>query len=197
MNVGYILTGIIIIAGAIYFLYPRYEQFYRFRPNLVVELEPNKGITKNQTYMGPTTKNEGPIIEAGDPNTWFLYKFEWHFDLVVRNNSEYNAYNTRLLQHNTRPQIQFRGKINFQKALRSQEEIVLPFTIHSYEECQAKDREKIFASDPEFLNDLMIVFDYSNPKGRHFQSRYYFNTNRTDFKRIPRSELNKHWNSTF
>jgi len=47
---------------------------------------------------------------------WYHYKFEWRFDLILRNNSEINAYEVKLKQNKSKPQIQFRGEINLQKA---------------------------------------------------------------------------------
>jgi hypothetical protein len=188
-----VVSILIFLAAIVSQILPRYEQYYKHRPNLVVELSSSKGIHSIQTPVGLSAKNKKPVIQAGDPNIWRVYEMEWNFDLVLRNNSEYNAYNVKLLQHKSRPQIQFRENINFNKALRSQEEIILPFTIHKIVECQDKDRERIFNGRPDFFDDLMIVFDYKNPKGKKFQSRYYFNDDNTTYERIPTKELKEFW----
>lgn len=190
--IGYILTIIAIVVGAFYFLYPRYEQLHLHRPKLLVDLAPGKGFTKSCWVEGLSAKNP-PTIIAGSQDTWYIYKLSWEFDLVVRNNSEFNAYEVKLLQHKNKPQIKFRNKINFNKALGSQEEIVLPFTIHKYVECQVKDRGNHYKDKPDLLKDLMIVFDYKNPKGKTFQSRYFFNTDKTDYRKIPKAELKEYW----
>lgn len=189
--IGYLISGIIILAGLIYFLYPRYEKNFKERPKLVVEIEPNSGITKTQNFIGYSSKNK-PISDDRD-EMWYIYEFEWRFELILRNNSEINAYEVKLLQHQTKPQIQFNGKINMQKALKAHGEIILPFRVHKYVECQGKDREEHFRKTPEFLKNLMIVFVYKNPKGTNFQSRYHFNTDKTEFNKIPKDELKKYW----
>jgi len=189
--IGYLISGVMLLVGLAYFLYPRYESRFKERPKLVVEIEPNSGITKTQDFIGYSSKNK-PISDGPD-EMWYVYKFEWRFELIVRNNSEINAYEVKLLQHQTKPQIQFNGEINMQKALKAHEEIKLPFRVHKYVECQGKDREEHFRKTPEFLKDLMIVFDYKNPKEMSFRSRYYFNTDKTDFNKIPKEELKKYW----
>lgn len=189
--IGYFISGIIFLAGLIYFIYPRYEMYFKIRPKLVVEIEPTTGITKTQDFIGYSTKNK-PISDGPD-EMWYLYKFEWRFVLIVRNNSEVNAYEVKLLQHQSKPQIEFDNDINMQKALKSHEEIKLPFRVHKYVEFQGKDREENFRKVPDILTDLMIVFQYKNPKGNTFQSRYYFNTDKTQYEKIPKKELENYW----
>ncbi|MEX0287717.1 MAG: hypothetical protein AB3N14_01265 [Flavobacteriaceae bacterium] len=188
-----IISSLILLAAIISQVLPRLERYYKHRPKLIVELQKSNGITSTQTPMGLSSKNKGPVIQVGNPEIWRIYKFEWNFNLIVRNNSEHNAYEVQLLQHNTRPQIRFRENISLNKALREQEEITLPFSIHKITECQDKDRERIFSSKPEFFDDLMIVFNYKNPSGRSFQSRYYFNDDKTTYDRIPLKELTQYW----
>lgn len=180
-----------IILGILYFAYPRLENYYKLRPNLIIEIEPNMGITRSQTPLKISSKNTPGPTDIGD--IWRVYKFEWNFDLTVRNNSEINAYSIKLLQHKNQQHIEFREKINFNKALRSQEEIILPFKVTTIKDVQGKDLDKVFKNRPESFDDLMILFEYKNPKDRKFYSRYYFNTDSVSFERMKESELQKYW----
>jgi len=56
--IGYLISGGILIGGIIYFIYPRYESYFKVRPKLVVELEPNTGITKTQDMLGYSKKKQ-------------------------------------------------------------------------------------------------------------------------------------------
>jgi len=188
----YISVGILII-GFIALMYPRIEKIYLQRPYLVAEIKPNVGITKTQTPIGLSSKNNPGPIDSGDEKVWRIYEFEWRFDLVIRNNSEVNAYHIVPLQHTNKTKVQFEKIINSNKALLAQKEVVLPFRITNIVECQEKDRKSHFGNMPKTLADFMIVFEYQNPLTTKFYSRYYLNTNKTTFQRIKRKELNKYW----
>jgi hypothetical protein len=92
----------------LYFIYPRYESKFKIRPKIVVETESGKGIRKIQTFIGYSTKNAGIIT---DPDSrWVIYEFEWRFELVIRNNSEINAYELELLQKKMDLILNFKAK---------------------------------------------------------------------------------------
>lgn len=187
-----IIAVIGIIVTIFMFSYNVWSTYYKHKPKLVVEIEKAKGITKTQNYMGLSSKNHGTPDVPDE--MWYNYRFDWNFELIVRNNSEFNAYKVRLLQHKDKPKIKFNGKINMQKSLIAHDEINLPFQIHEYVECQGKNRKHYFEKDPDFFNNLSIVFEYQNSKGIKSQSRYYFNTDITEFKKIKSSDLKKNWN---
>lgn len=185
------LPIIAITCGLIYFLYPRIENYFVTRPKLIIEIEENQGITSRQNLLRYSSKN--PPISEGPDEMWYVYEFEWLFNLIVRNNSEINAYEIKLMQKNGAPNVVFQREINFQKALKSHEEIELPFKISTIVECQGKDRENIFGSQPDVFKNLMVLLEYKNPKGRNFHSAYSFNTNKTDLKRRQSYELQYNW----
>lgn len=182
---------IAIVLGAAYFVYPRVENYFIIRPKLIIEIESNKGITSRQKFLGYSNKN--PPISEGPDEMWYIYEFDWLFNLIVRNNSEINAYEIKLLQRNIAPKIEFDRDINFNKALKSHEEIELPFKISTRIECQGKDRENFFGSKPDVFKDLIILLEYKNPKGRNFYSSYKFNINKTDLKRIQSYQVKYYW----
>lgn len=188
------MTYFPILVGAlafVYFIYPRYEAKFRIRPRIVVETEPNKGITKMQSFIGYSSKNGSDRSDIDE--RWFIYEFEWKFDLIVRNNSEINAYELQLLQRKDSPNIEFQGKINIQKALKAQEEIVLPFKISKIVECQGKDRESYFNNYPDIFEKISIILQYKNPKGQLFQSVYFFKRNYTSFESVNKNIIKYYW----
>jgi len=179
--------------GLIYFLYPRIEEKYFKRPKLILEIKPNEGITSSQTNLGATTKNRTDGVPVFPNEIWYLYEFEWRFNLILRNNSEVNAYDIKLLQNKNQPTMDFKEQINFDKALLAHQEITLPFRANTVVEIQGKDREEHFSNTPKAFQDLMISFEYKNPNDRIFHSRYYFNTNKISFDRISKVLLNEYW----
>ena len=178
---------IALIFGLVYFLFPRIENYYK-RPLLIIELEPNDGITKIQTPLGLSSKNQNK--QTNDPDEFlYNYEFEWKFNLIIRNNSENNAYDIKTLQKNNMPKIEFQKKINFQKALKAHEELNLPFKIVTIVEVLGKDREEIFDNDPNIFKDLSISLEYKNYKKNIFFSTFNFNDSSTSHKKILNYEL--------
>ena len=180
-----------IILGFLYFIYPRIETIFKKRPKLIVEIEPREGITSTQRLIGYSNKN--PKISEGPDEMWYNYEFEWLFNLVVRNNSEINAYDIKLLQKNDAPRIEFRKTINFQKAMKAHEEIELPFKIYKIIECQGKDRERLFENQADIFKTLFILLEYKNPAKREFYSTFSFDDKKTTFKRIQSYVVKHYW----
>ena len=173
---------IALIFGIVYFLYPRIENYYK-RPLLVVEIEPKDGITKTQSPLGLSSKNLNK--ETNNPDELlYVYEFEWRFNSIVRNNSENNAYDIKILQKNDMPKIGFQEKINFQKALKAHDELNLPVKIVSIVEVLGKDREEIFENDPKIFKDLSISLEYKNDKKNIFFSTFNFNDKSNNYKKI-------------
>jgi hypothetical protein len=177
-----------IILAFIYFIYPRLENYFRKRPKLIVEIEPNKGITSQQNLKGYSDKNP-PISEDPD-EMWYIYEFEWLFNLIIRNNSEITAYDIKMLQKNDAPKIEFQKTINFQKAMKAHEEIELPFKISTIIECQGKEREFLFDNQAGIFKTLKILLEYKNPQNREFYSTFSFKEKKTNLNRIQSYEKN-------
>ena len=173
---------IAIILAFLYFIYPRLENYFRKRPKLVVEIKPNEGISSRQNLKGYSSKN--PSISEGPEEMWYIYEFESLFNLIIRNNSEINAYDIKMLQKNNAPKIEFQKAINFQKAMKAHEEIELPFKISTIIECQGKEREFLFNNQAEMFKTLNILLEYKNPQNREFYSIFSFNDEKTSFSRI-------------
>ena len=57
MDLTTIFTIITIVLGITYFVGPKVYNYFYKRPKLIVEIEPNKGITSSQTFLSFSTKN--------------------------------------------------------------------------------------------------------------------------------------------
>ena len=169
-----------------------YERYFISRPKLHVKFQKDPGITTSKLSLGVTPRN-GPVLTAGSNLTWHLYRLTWNYELMVTNNSEVNAYSVKLLQHTNAPQIKFKNNFDQNIPFKSHEQIVLPFSIIIEEELRSIDADNKIKSKPEIFKDLMILIDYQNPKETHFQSRYFFNTDKTSYRKIARKEIEKFW----
>ena len=191
MDIKVFLTIIALILGIAYFVIPRIYKYYFKRPKLVVEIEPNKGLQSSQTFIGHSSKN--PVgIPVNTPEGISVYEFEWKFNLIVRNNSEVNAFNIKMCQHKNSNYLTFKKSINPNKALKAHENETMPFVFSKVVETKHKDRASYFPRTPHEFKNLMLHLEYENEFGTKFFSRYYFNTNETKYDKIPKSEL-KYW----
>lgn len=178
------------VANLIQWYIPRNEE-KNIRPNLQIEI-----LTDSETYgiqkpLGISEKNE--TISKGPDEDWYRYYYEWYFDLILRNNSDYNAFELKLLQHKDQKEVHFRRQINEQIALKAHENLTLPFVVKSRVEIQGKDREGIFSSRPKHLENQMLLFKYKNKYGKELYSRYYFNPNLMKVDKISEQELKEYW----
>ena len=111
MDIKILLTIIALILGIVYFAIPRIYKYYFKRPKLIVEIEPNKGLTSSQTFIRFSSKN--PVgVPVNTPEGISIYEFEWKFDLIVRNNSEVNAFKIKMCQHKNSNYLTFKKSIN-------------------------------------------------------------------------------------
>lgn len=172
----------------LYFILPRFERYFIERPNLVVELDDITSIQKDKKY---SSKNSTPAPIPDE--IWYIYDFEWYFNLIVRNNSEINAYDIKLFQKNGDYPIELQEHINMQKALKAHEEITLPFKISAKRECLGSERENIFANQGNIFKTLSIILEYKNPKGTKFYTTFLFDDKTNDYKRITSYELKHRW----
>jgi hypothetical protein len=188
MEIGVIIALAALILGIVSFAFPKiYRHFYK-RPKLVIEIEPNKGITHFQKHIRYSSKNpEG--IPVNTPEGISIYEFEWKFDLTVRNNSEVNAFNIKMCQRKKSNYLTFKKNINPNKALKAHELETIPFIFSKVVESKHKDRKSHFTKTPSEFKNLMLLLEYENEFGQKFYSRYYFNTDKTEFKKTPKSEL--------
>ncbi|WP_339725528.1 hypothetical protein [Maribacter stanieri] len=191
MEKGAIIAIVALILGLAYFALPKIYRYFYKRPRLVVEIEPNKGLTSSQRFIRYSSKN--PVgIPVNTPEGISIYEFEWKFDLTVRNNSEVNAFNIKMCQRKKSNYLNFKKNINPNKALKAHEEETIPFIFSKVVETKHKDRESHFPKRPSEFKDLMLLLEYENEFGRKFYSRYYFNTDKTEYKKTPKTEL-KYW----
>jgi hypothetical protein len=191
MDIKILLTIIALILGIVYFAIPRIYKYYFKRPKLIVEIEPNKGLTSSQTFIRFSSKN--PVgVPVNTPEGISIYEFEWKFDLIVRNNSEVNAFKIKMCQHKNSNYLTFKKSINPNKALKAHESEIIPFIFSKVVETKQKDRASHFPKVPNEFKDLMLHLEYENEFGTKFYSRYYFNTNETKFNKVSKSEL-KFW----
>lgn len=183
-----IITGLLAF---LYFIYPRLENYFKKRPKLIVEIKENQGITSRQNFIGLSNKN--PRISEGPDEMWYIYEFEWLFNLIIRNNSEINAYEIILFQKNDAPKIEFQKNINIQKAMKAHEEIELPFKISTRIECQGKDRERIFENQADIFKILSVMLTYKNPQNRNFFTTFFFDNRKNDFRKLQSYEIKYYW----
>lgn len=161
------------------------------RPDLQIEI-----LTDSETYGIQTPMGMSPRsgkISNGPDDDWYFYKYEWFFDLILRNNSDYNAFEIKLLQHKNQPKVHFRKRINEKIALKAHDNLILPFVVRSKVEIQGKDMERIFSKRPKHLENQMLLFKYKNRHGKEFTSRYYFNPDEMKAENISEQEIDIYW----
>lgn len=184
-----VVVGIIgLILGLGYFLYPRILNYYFKRPKIVLELNENIGITRSSSHLGYSTLNDRSL-PVNRPEAISIYELEWKFNLTVRNNSEVNGFNLRLMQHKNLMNLNFKSKINPNKALKAHEEIVIPLVFSKTIQCMHKDLNQHYTVRPSDFTDLMLLMEYSNEHGKKFYSRYYFNDDVSKLVFISKKEL--------
>lgn len=188
MEASTILAILALIAGLISFGYPRIEIYFIKRPKLVVEINPNKGFTRSSSFIDyhPDTDRTKPVNR---PETIRIYELLWKFDLVIRNNSEINAFNVKMLQHKNATKLAFNASINPQKSLKTHEEVIIPFQFTKVIQSTTQEFPLHYTQNPSDFKDLMLLLEYENEFGRKFYSRYFFNTDKSKFYKTRKSEL--------
>jgi len=192
------ILAIISISVAIIFGVAKFIQWYiprkeekNIRPNLQIEILTDSETYGVQTPLGMSEKSG--TVSKGPDEDWYWYDYEWYFDLILRNNSDYNAFEIKLLQHKDQKKVHFREQINKKIALKAHANLTLPFVVKSRVEIQGKDRERTFGSRPKHLENQMLLFKFKNKYGKEFYSRYYFNPDLTKVDKISEQELKKYW----
>ena len=188
MNTMVIVGLVGLLLGLLYFLYPRIADIYFKRPKIVLELDENVGISRSSSHLGYSPSNDRGL-PVNRPEAISIYELEWKFNLTIRNNSEINAFDLRLMQHKNLLNLDFKSKINPNKALKAHEEIVIPLVFKKTIQCMHKDRNKHYTQGPSDFQNLMLLLEYSNQHGKKFYSRYYFNNDVSKLVSISIKEL--------
>ena len=162
---------------------------YVRRPELVIEIEKNKGITSTREYLFSVNNTLGPLTVKEHIGA---YKLEWKFNLLVRNNSENNAYSIQMYQYKDQSFLKFSSVINPNKALLAHEEENFPFTFSKIERIKAPDLASSELSKPKEFKNLMLLLKYKNQHGKVFYTKYYFNTDKNVSDKVSKDEI-KNW----
>jgi len=188
-----ILSLSILILGFIYFIFPFINNIFFKRPYLVIEFEPNKGITKQMEMIGhaPNTDFSKPVNLPNNEND---YNLNWKFNLIIRNNSEYTAYNVVMYRNAIKNgNLDFISQINRNKPLPAHQELVIPFTFSEIKRVKNKDIRNIDTKEPDIFSKLELLINYTNYKQRRFNTLYKFKNDELSYKKITTKKIKSKW----
>ncbi len=141
---------------------------YFVGPTLVVEIK-RSGFTSSP--QGPSWKNE--FVDGGIhiKDALYVYKLEWHFQIIIRNNSEHTAYCVKIAFEEGNNPFSRHDVINELIPRKATDEIVLDAFVTAHEECLPKNRTDA-AKIPDQVERLRILLEYKNSSGAVFFTLY-------------------------
>ena len=153
------IIGILsIVVGIIIAITPFLWRRYFARPELTIEIIKGGGISSN---VGVSSKNDTSKGYIDGNTALYVFKVNWEFKVIIRNNSETVAYYPKLTLDTTNPKFTKIEKLNELIPISTKDTIELKAEYTKYEECQGKDRSNV-ATFPEELKNMKILLDYKN-----------------------------------
>jgi len=163
-----IITVIISIFGLIIVvaiaLIPYIRKVYFIGPELTIELLSNGGSSGNR---GLSNKNDNTKGYIDGNNAIYVFEVKWNAILKITNNSNVTAYYPELTFLNQQLSFSTLDKLDNNKPIKENEQIILKGTYSMFEECEGKYRTKI-SGLPDNFKDLKILLEYKNPSKKRF-----------------------------
>lgn len=119
----------------------------------------------NSTFKGAgllSRKNENKPLQR-DEAVW-VSPIEWNYTITIRNNSEYAAYNLKLLQPATNSNVIITPPLDDLKPILSHGEISYDITLRVRAEGKSKELEEKMNARPEEFEEKQLVLEYTNSK---------------------------------
>jgi len=143
---------------------PHFRKVYFIGPELTIELIPDgenimkKGLSgKNNTSKGYVNRN----------NAIYVFEVTWNVNLKITNNSNITAFYPKLHFLNQQLSFTLLDKLDLNKPIQGNEQILLKGKYVMYEEVNEKKLTKTNGL-PESFDDLKILLEYKNPNKKNF-----------------------------
>lgn len=167
--IGVASIGVAIIIAVAPFLWKRYFS----RPELTIEVIKGSGVSSN---VGVSNKND---ISKGyiEGNTAiYVFRINWNFKIVIRNNSEIIAYYPKIFLDTTNPKFTKIENLNELIPISNKETVELKAEYTKFEECEGKDRSDV-SNFPEELKNIKILLEYKNASKIKSYTLYSYSDN--------------------
>ena len=187
-----IISSLAVIAGIFYFSFPFINKKFFQRPKLTLEIVQNKGITGGIQHLQYFPEDIN--LPVNRPEVVSLYNLFWKFDLVIRNNSEYDAYNIELFNKGIEVgYLKFNSKVNPNKPLPKHAEVSIPFEYETKRIIQLQNIQKVNLNEVDEFRDFEILINYRNSKNNRFNTTLKFKNREIKFDKISKKEITKKW----
>jgi len=156
------VAGLIIAIGL--GLIPYFRKVYFVGPELTIELFPDGGYNIDKGQSGKNDRSKGYIDEEHEIH---VFEITWLINLKITNNSNITAYYPEIKFHSQQLSFSHLDKLDKNKPIKGDEQIILKGKYSMFEECESKNRTQATRL-PENLKDLKILLEYKNPNKKKF-----------------------------
>lgn len=136
-------------------------------------------VTWNSTFKAagiPSIKNiENKTYEL--VKAIFVSPIEWDYTITIRNNSEINAYNLKLLKPTVNSNVSIEPYLDDLKPLVSNSEVSYDIKLKIRAEANSAITEEIMRSKPEQFKDEYLVLEYTNSNHIKFYTVFDYGGN--------------------
>jgi hypothetical protein len=144
-----------------------YRLFFK-RPILTIEVIKDTGSSSQFAISGANKLIDGTI---DGNNSTFIYKYEYSFRVIIRNNSDNNAYFINITHQNGAPFFTQFDKLNELEPILAHGQVILKSYYVCYRQSKSYDRPEIEAF-PQELENLELTLNYKNIHGVKFITKY-------------------------
>jgi hypothetical protein len=160
-----IILGVLgLIVTVLIAMIPYFRKVYFVGPELTIELIPDGGISMNKGLSGKNDTSKGYV---DGNNAIYVFEVTWKVNLKITNNSNITAYYPKLNYLNQQLSFTRLDKLDSNKPIQGNEQILLKGKYVMYEEVNGKERTQTNGL-PDNFNDLKILLEYKNPNKKNF-----------------------------
>jgi len=149
-----------------------YRLFYK-RPILSIEVIKDTANSSQFGIIDDSRLSDGSI---DGNNATFIYKYEYSFRIIIRNNSDNNAYFTSISFQDGMPIFNQIDKLNELEPILAHSHVVLKAYYICYKQSKPIERPEI-EEFPQELNQLEITLRYKNGNRVEFTTNYKHSNN--------------------
>jgi hypothetical protein len=159
--IGATITAIKTIVGAVY---PPLKKKYFDQPKIYFIFKYENSM-KAPRGLSPVNDTSKPIDIM---SAIYLNDLSWNYKLTLRNNSEYPAYNIRLIQPQTGQGFRLAEKIDALKPILPNAEIEYKSKFYEFYEGLGKIASDKVEKTPDFLLNQKLFLNIPTLKGQNF-----------------------------
>lgn len=161
--VSFLINGIKTVAGVVF---PSLRKKYFDRPKIYIKLKGNSGTFRGVDVGVDLFENLQNIL---DPLQ--IVYCEWRKEMKFYNNSDYHAYNLKIISNLDSSHFKISPTIDYLTPLKANENITYTLTVtDTYE--RKKSEAKFVHEETELLKNIKIGLEYTNVKGTKFYTMF-------------------------